>query len=430
MTFDPYHKWLGIPPAEQPADHYRLLAIARFESDLDVIEGAADQRMGHLRTFQTGQHSALSQKLLNELSAARLCLLNPAKKAAYDEELRRRVDAAQRPRPAVPTARPLPSAPVQPLAPVRVRSEDPAVIVTDRPAARHTTRRRSPGLGSAAFARLALAAVAIPAAAFVVHLISTKRQAEPKTSPSAGPSERALAGTNTRKPKPPAPDPKPLAPRPPAQPEPSSGGSPAATPPVAPEVASLDSAPSPLTAPLAPAAAASDAKAPPDTTSGLEILEARWGAGKYWADVTAAMQAGVQEGRYLSIVDTPALGQDPAGNVLKKLIVRYRVGGMTRTDTFRDGQVVYLAADEPPAAASSGLTLLEAKYGGGNAWVDVLDRLKLAWSITSDKSKAALSTSADKGPERHDRAAAWWPAPRVRVDCRIARIGDDRTGPS
>src|SRR5487761_1275647 len=47
-----------------------------------------------------------------------------------------------------------------------------------------------------------------------------------------------------------------------------------------------------------------------------------------------------------------------------------------------------------------------------------------AWSITSDKSKAALSTSADKGPERHDRAAAWWPAPRVRVDCRIARIGE------
>ena len=238
MTFDPYHKWLGIPPAEQPADHYRLLAIARFESDLDVIEGAADQRMGHLRTFQTGQHSALSQKLLNELSAARLCLLNPAKKAAYDEELRRRVDAAQRPRPAVPTARPLPSAPVQPLAPVRVRSEDPAVIVTDRPAARHTTRRRSPGLGSAAFAWLALAAVAIPAALFVVYLISTKRQQERTTPPSVNPEKRALAATNTPEPKQAAPKPKPPAPQPPKLAQPSTGSAERAVPSASQEAAS------------------------------------------------------------------------------------------------------------------------------------------------------------------------------------------------
>ena len=24
-AIDPYHKWLGIPPHEQPANHYRLL---------------------------------------------------------------------------------------------------------------------------------------------------------------------------------------------------------------------------------------------------------------------------------------------------------------------------------------------------------------------------------------------------------------------
>ena len=60
MQFDPYHKWLGIPAAEQPADHYRLLAIARFESDLDVIEGGADRQMGHVRTFQTAQHAAVT----------------------------------------------------------------------------------------------------------------------------------------------------------------------------------------------------------------------------------------------------------------------------------------------------------------------------------------------------------------------------------
>ncbi|MGA2619584.1 MAG: LamG-like jellyroll fold domain-containing protein [Thermoguttaceae bacterium] len=86
--FDPYHKWLGIPPEEQPPDHYRLLAVPRFEDDPDVIEAAADQRMAHLRTYQSGQNSALSQKLLNEVAGAKLCLLNPEKKSRYDEGLR------------------------------------------------------------------------------------------------------------------------------------------------------------------------------------------------------------------------------------------------------------------------------------------------------------------------------------------------------
>ena len=51
-TFDPYRKWLGIPPAEQPPDHYRLLGIGRFEDDPDTISNAADRQMTHLRTFQ------------------------------------------------------------------------------------------------------------------------------------------------------------------------------------------------------------------------------------------------------------------------------------------------------------------------------------------------------------------------------------------
>ena len=86
--FDPYHVWLGISPNEQPANHYRLLGIRQFESDADVIQNAADQRMSHLRNFQIGQHSRLSQQLLNEISLARVCLLNAEKRAAYDAQLR------------------------------------------------------------------------------------------------------------------------------------------------------------------------------------------------------------------------------------------------------------------------------------------------------------------------------------------------------
>ena len=102
-TFDPYHVWLGIAPAEQPANHCRLLGINLFESDPEVIDNAADRQMVHLRSFQLGKHADLSQRLLNEVAAAKVCLLRPEKKAAYDEQLRQQLrvqaeaDESQRP---------------------------------------------------------------------------------------------------------------------------------------------------------------------------------------------------------------------------------------------------------------------------------------------------------------------------------------------
>lgn len=89
QAFDAYHKWLGIPPAEQPPNHYRLLGLTLFESDPDVILSAAEQRIAHVRTFQISDHAEASQRILNELAAARVCLLKPEEKAAYDTELRR-----------------------------------------------------------------------------------------------------------------------------------------------------------------------------------------------------------------------------------------------------------------------------------------------------------------------------------------------------
>ena len=105
-AFDPYLKWFGIPLKDHPVNHYRLLAIEVFEADPEVIENAADQRMAHLKRFNTGKHSALAEKLLNEVAAARVCLLNPAKKATYDDGLRQQLarhdSAAQEAMPVTP----------------------------------------------------------------------------------------------------------------------------------------------------------------------------------------------------------------------------------------------------------------------------------------------------------------------------------------
>ena len=126
--FDPYYLWLGIPPQERPANHYRLLGVQLFEANPSVIESAADRQMAQLRSMQGGKHSELSQRLLNEVAAAKVCLLRPPQKAKYDEALRAKLDqqASQsasggqlQPRPAsvarpTPQAQPIPQA--QPLA--------------------------------------------------------------------------------------------------------------------------------------------------------------------------------------------------------------------------------------------------------------------------------------------------------------------------
>ena len=90
--FDPYHAWLGIPPEEQPPTHYRLLGILAFENDPKVIQAAADERTGSLHGHEAGEHAQAALRLLNEVAVARVCLLNPQRKKAYDRGLRQRLD--------------------------------------------------------------------------------------------------------------------------------------------------------------------------------------------------------------------------------------------------------------------------------------------------------------------------------------------------
>ncbi len=78
-SFDPYYNWLAIPPDEQPPNHYRLLGLKAFEANANVIDTSADRQMAHVRSFQTGDRAADSQRLLNELATARRVLLDPQK---------------------------------------------------------------------------------------------------------------------------------------------------------------------------------------------------------------------------------------------------------------------------------------------------------------------------------------------------------------
>ena len=121
--FDPYRKWLGVPPQDQPPHHYRLLGIEAFESDPDVISTAVDGRMALIKNFQSGKHSAESQHILNEIAAAKVCLLNAEKKEQYDRQLRHQLkETKKRPPKAAPPGPPRresrPDSEIPPLAPI------------------------------------------------------------------------------------------------------------------------------------------------------------------------------------------------------------------------------------------------------------------------------------------------------------------------
>src|SRR5437762_13087155 len=125
--FDPYYTWLGIPPKDQPPTHYRLLGVELFESNSDVIENAADRQMAHVRLFQNGPQGEVSQKLLNEITAAKLCLLNQEKKAEYDAKLRAEKEAAEAA--ARPQARAVRAVPIQPADPSEPFDEGQDIVV-------------------------------------------------------------------------------------------------------------------------------------------------------------------------------------------------------------------------------------------------------------------------------------------------------------
>ena len=98
MQMDPYYEWLGIPREEQPPNHYRLLGISLWESNPQVIDSAANQRMGYLQEL-TGDHEQLdnAQRIIGEISRARLVLLDATKKDGYDKEIRKQLDSLAAP---------------------------------------------------------------------------------------------------------------------------------------------------------------------------------------------------------------------------------------------------------------------------------------------------------------------------------------------
>jgi hypothetical protein len=150
--FDPYHKWLGIAPKDQPPHHYRLLGIDPFEDDRDVIDAAANRVMSYLKDLAAGDDDAYSQEIMNEVMQARICLLNPKRKTAYDSELRAKVITKKPPPPraAQTTATAASATPPSSPSPVPVVATSPTSARRRRPSWKVTAAASTVGLLAAA----------------------------------------------------------------------------------------------------------------------------------------------------------------------------------------------------------------------------------------------------------------------------------------
>ncbi|MGH7137897.1 MAG: hypothetical protein ACREHD_19275, partial [Pirellulales bacterium] len=111
-SFDPYRVWLGIPPESRPPTHYELLGISPSETEAAAINAAVVRQSSYVRNFQIGKNAADANRILNEIAAAKVCLLDPAKRANYDAEIRARRTTVTAANPAVVPPPPAPAAPV------------------------------------------------------------------------------------------------------------------------------------------------------------------------------------------------------------------------------------------------------------------------------------------------------------------------------
>jgi hypothetical protein len=83
---DYYTEWLGIPEGPRPPDYYALLGLEKETCNAAAIERAAQERNKAVRP-RCLKYPDEGTALLNEISMAKLCLLDPETRAAYDRAL-------------------------------------------------------------------------------------------------------------------------------------------------------------------------------------------------------------------------------------------------------------------------------------------------------------------------------------------------------
>lgn len=87
---DVYRDWLGISDTARPLNYYQLLRLKAFEDNAEQVRAHYQKMNAHVRKYASGDFAEQSQKLLNELAKAMLCLTDVQRKREYDASLGRK----------------------------------------------------------------------------------------------------------------------------------------------------------------------------------------------------------------------------------------------------------------------------------------------------------------------------------------------------
>ncbi len=112
------------------------------------------------------------------------------------------------------------------------------------------------------------------------------------------------------------------------------------------------------------------------TAAALEVIEAKFGAGDRWAEVTEAFKKlRVHDDLYIGWIDGNKMaGKDPAPGVAKKLTVKYKDhGGTIRTRELAERTIDGIVANQSPTEE---FTLAQVWFGDHGKFVDVTGKLQ------------------------------------------------------
>ncbi|HWB10000.1 MAG TPA: hypothetical protein VG826_12280 [Pirellulales bacterium] len=94
QDFNPYREWLGVTSSSPSPSYYELLGLGPLEGDVAKIDSAYQRQSNQLAARLSGSQAMLAQRLMGELAEARMTLMTPTAKRAYDQALVARGPAA------------------------------------------------------------------------------------------------------------------------------------------------------------------------------------------------------------------------------------------------------------------------------------------------------------------------------------------------
>lgn len=86
-SFNPYSEWLGLDPNIRQPNYYQICGLSADVTDRDEIHAAVEHAVVKVRGFRPGPRAREWAQLLDDLAAAKATLLDPEKRAKYDQSL-------------------------------------------------------------------------------------------------------------------------------------------------------------------------------------------------------------------------------------------------------------------------------------------------------------------------------------------------------